>query len=135
MNKIILSGRLTADPEMKNVNGITIASYSLAVQRDFKNKEGKYDTDFFRCQCFNKTAEFAEKYLKKGMKVLIEGRVQLGSYDKDGVKHYTTDVIVATHEFCESKNAAASAPSEGGSKVDMGFMNIPDNLPEEGLPF
>ena len=106
MNEVVLAGRLTADPEVKYTTGqepMAIAMYTLAVQRDFKNKDGKYEADFIRCKAFGKRGEFAEKYLHKGIKIMVKGRLQSGSYDKDGQKHYTTDLIVDKHEFCESK--------------------------------
>lgn len=127
MNVVILMGRLTADPEIKNTDTTTIASYTLAVDRFSKEKA----TDFIRCKAFGKGADFAQQYLKKGMKVSIEGRIQTGSYtNKDGVKVYTTDVIVNSHYFCESKGeatvAAPTAPDD--------FMNVPGNIDEE-CPF
>lgn len=105
MNRIILMGRLTADPDIRECNnGTLVANYSLAV-----NRYGTEDTDFFRCSAFNKGAEFAEKYLHKGMKIAIEGSVQLGSYtDKEGTKVNTCNVIVNSHEFCESKREDTS---------------------------
>lgn len=136
MNSVILSGRLTAAPEIRYTTGaepIAIASYTLAVQRDFKNNEGNYDADFIRCTAFGKRAEFAEKYLKKGMKILVEGRLQTGSYEKDGVKHFTTDLMVNKHEFCESRSAAAATESTApaASDVPAGFQAVED----DDIPF
>lgn len=136
MNSVILSGRLTAAPEIRYTTGaepIAIASYTLAVQRDFKNNEGNYDADFIRCTAFGKRAEFAEKYLKKGMKILVEGRLQTGSYEKDGVKHFTTDLMVNKHEFCESRSAAAATESTApaASGVPAGFQAVED----DDIPF
>lgn len=136
MNSVILSGRLTAAPEIRYTTGaepIAIASYTLAVQRDFKNNEGNYDADFIRCTAFGKRAEFAEKYLNKGMKILVEGRLQTGSYEKDGVKHYTTDLMVNKHEFCESRSAAAATESAApaASGVPAGFQAVED----DDIPF
>ena len=114
MTTVILSGRLTANPDVRNVQGQDIATYTLAVDR--RSKEQK--ADFFRCVCWEKKAEFAEKYLQKGTKILVTGHLQTGSYtDKDGKKVYTTDVIVDNHEFCEAKQAA---------KQDEGFISADD---------
>lgn len=105
MNKWFGIGRLCGEPEMNtDKNGNTVARYRLAVNRDFK-KDGQPDADFLNCVTFGKTADFVAKYLHKGSKVAVEGRIQTGSYDKDGVKHFTTDIVVERHEFCESKNA------------------------------
>ena len=144
MNKVILMGRLTRDPEVRYSQGenqTAIARYSLAVNRRFK-REGDPEADFINCVAFGKQAEFAEKYLKKGTKMTITGRIQTGSYtNKDGVKVYTTDVIVEEQEFAESKAAAenhaaassAPQPVPQQNQAD-GFMNIPDGIDEE-LPF
>ena len=150
MNKVILMGRLTRDPEVRYAQGdspLAIARYSLAVdRRQARNNNGDEQTaDFINCVAFGRTAEFAEKYLRKGTKIAVTGRIQTGSYtNKDGVKVYTTEVVVEEHEFAESKNASAgneggfgnggyasSAPSQGAGD---GFMNIPDGIDEE-LPF
>lgn len=136
MNKVILMGRLTRDPEVRysqGGNGTAVARYSLAVDRRFK-RDGEADTDFINCVVFGNGAEFAEKYLHKGTKIAITGRIQTGSYtDKDGKKVYTTDVIVEEQEFAESKasNSDNAAPQQ--TSYD-GFMNIPDGIDEE-LPF
>jgi len=144
MNKVILMGRLTRDPEVRYAQGessLAIARYSLAVDRRFK-KPGEQDADFITCVCFGKTAEFAEKYLKQGTKIAVTGRIQTGSYtNKEGQKVYTTEVIVEDHEFAESKASGGSdsgyqqtsrpAPSQAAGD---GFMNIPDGIDEE-LPF
>ena len=144
MNKVILMGRLTRDPEVRYSQGenqTAIARYSLAVNRRFK-REGDPEADFINCVAFGKQAEFAEKYLKKGTKMTITGRIQTGSYtNKDVVKVYTTDVIVEEQEFAESKAAAenhaaaspAPQPAPQQNQAD-GFMNIPDGIDEE-LPF
>lgn len=132
MNKTILSGRLTADPEVRYTTGhepMEVAVYTLAVQRNFKNKDGNYDADFIRCRCFGKRAEFAERYLHKGMKIIVEGRLQTGSYDKDGVKHYTTDLIVNSHEFCESKKDDNSYSSNHNTGIPEGFSAVDDDIP------
>lgn len=146
MNKVILMGRLTRDPEVRYSQGenpLAIARYSLAVDRRYNrgNQDGP-TADFISCVAFGKNGEFAEKYLRKGTKILVEGRIQTGSYtNKDGVKVYTTDIVVESQEFAESKNASGTsgagtvpAANEGGY-VDPGdgFMNIPDGIEE--LPF
>ena len=114
MNKVILIGRLVADPEVINTKtGTAVARYKLAVDRH-RNKEGQQEADFISCVAWDSRAEFAARYLHKGIKIAVEGRIQTGSYEKDGVKHYTTDIVVERHEFCESKSAAqttASAPA------------------------
>lgn len=105
MNKWLGIGRLCNEPEMiYTQSGAAIAKYRLAVNRDFK-KEGQPEADFLNCISFGKAAEFAKTYLHKGMKVAVEGHIQTGSYDKDGVRHYTTDIIVDRHEFCERRDA------------------------------
>lgn len=109
MNKVILSGRLCADPELRHTqNDTAVCSYRLAVEREYK-KEGQPEVDFISCTAWRNSAEFAAKYLRKGMKILIEGSILSGSYEKDGQTIYTTDVIVNRHEFCEKK---ASSDSE-----------------------
>ena len=111
MNKVILMGRLVREPEIRysqNEKATAIARYTLAVDRKFK-REGEQDTDFINCTAFGKNAEFAEKYLRQGIKILVEGRIQTGSYtNRDGIKVYTTDVIIESCEFAESKNASGS---------------------------
>lgn len=138
MNKVILMGRLTRDPEVRYTQGdnaMAIARYSLAVDRRFK-RDGEPDADFINCVAFGKSGEFAEKYLKKGTKVAVVGRIQTGSYtNKDGQKVYTTDVVVEEQEFAESKNSGSSDNNQSApANKDMGFMNIPDGIDEE-LPF
>ena len=112
MNKVIIIGRFTRDPEIKystGENATATARFSLAVNRRFKNKEGNYDADFINCVAFGKTAEFIEKYFTKGMAIGITGRIQTGSYtNKEGQKVYTTDVVVEETEFVDSKNKGAS---------------------------
>lgn len=139
MNKVLLMGRLTRDPEVRYTQGdssTAVARYSLAVDRRFK-REGEQTADFINCVTFGKGAEFAEKYLRQGTKILIVGRIQTGSYmNRDGVKVYTTDVVVEEQEFAESKashdNGNASEPQNTSS--GDGFTNIPDGIDEE-LPF
>lgn len=127
MNVVMLMGRLTAEPEITRGNSI-FARYTLAVDRRV-SKEGEQTADFIRCVTFGKSAEFVEKYLSKGMKIAIDGRIQTGSYtNKDGVKVYTTDVVVNNHYFCESGKGASVQNN------DEGFENIPDGI-DEDLPF
>lgn len=126
---MILIGRLTADPEIRQTNsGKTVASYRMAVDRNVKT-EGQPEADFINCTAWGKTGEFAEKYLHKGMKIAVEGRIQTGSYEKDGVKHYTTDIIVDRHEFCESKRSADSGcyaePAQGFTEIDDDGSDLP----------
>jgi len=146
MNKVILMGRLTRDPEVRysaGDNAMAIARFSLAVDRRRRANGGadEQTADFINCVSFGKQAEFAEKYLRKGTKLLVTGRIQTGSYtNKDGVKVYTTDVVVEEQEFAESKaNAdnsgyASAAPAPAPQSAGDGFMNIPDGIDEE-LPF
>ena len=144
MNKVILMGRLTRDPDVRYSTGDetrAIARYTLAVDRRMRRdaQNGDQQTaDFIGCVAFGKSAEFAEKYLHKGTKICVTGRIQTGSYtNKDGQKVYTTDVVVEDQEFAESKNAASSEshPMESApSGAADGFMNIPEGINEE-LPF
>ena len=145
MNKVILMGRLTRDPEVRYSQGeqaTAIARYTLAVDRRFRRDGDQQTADFIGCVAFGRLGEFAEKYLRKGTKVVVTGRIQTGSYtNKDGQRVYTTDVIVEECEFAESKNsggdnsgfAPADRPSPSSAAGD-GFMNIPDGIDEE-LPF
>lgn len=144
MNKVILMGRLTRDPEVRYSQGATataIARFSIAVDRRFK-RDGEPDADFINCVAFGRTGEFIERYGHKGTKFVVEGRIQTGSYtNKDGVKVYTTEVVVENQEFAESKNAqgnggyanAGQSASPAPMPADDGFMNIPDGIEE--LPF
>ena len=144
MNKVILMGRLTRDPEVRygGANNSAVARFSLAVDRRFKREGDEQTADFINCVAFGKTAEFIEKYAKKGTKFVVEGRIQTGSYtNKDGQKVYTTDVVCESVEFAESKSTSSnnSANSAAGSSAPTedpgdGFMNIPDGIDEE-LPF
>lgn len=143
MNRVILMGRLVRDPEIRYSQGeksTAVAKYSLAVPRKFK-RDGDQECDFINCVAFGKLGEFSEKYLRKGVKIAIVGRIQTGSYtNKDGQKVYTTDVVVEEQEFAESKNASAAnentQPDPAPSPRDLGdgFMSIPDGIDEE-LPF
>ena len=148
MNKVILMGRLTRDPEVRysqGENATAVARYTLAVDRrqSRNNQNGEQTADFIQCVAFGRSGEFAEKYFRKGTKVAITGRIQTGSYtNKDGVRVYTTDIVVEEQEFAESKNSSGSdggytgntnrAPEPSGA--GDGFMNIPDGIDEE-LPF
>ena len=141
MNRVILCGRLTREPEVRysqTANGsMAVARYTLAVDRKFK-KEGEQNADFINCIAFGKSGEFAEKYFFKGIKIAISGRIQTGSYtNRDGQRVYTTDVVVEEQEFCESKqNQQSSGIIQPNSNVDSnGFMSIPDGVEDEGLPF
>lgn len=141
MNKVILMGRLTRDPEIRysqSENPIAIARYALAVDRRFK-KDNEQSADFVNCLCFGKLAEHVEKYYHQGLKVTISGRIQTGNYtNKDGVKVYTTEVVVEEQEFAESKSSqqANNQPQQNQQAAtgSDGFMNIPDGIDEE-LPF
>ena len=151
MNKVILMGRLTRDPDVRYSNGkqaTAVARFTLAVDRRVARRDGEQTADFIGCVAFGRTAEFVEKYFRQGLKVIVTGRIQTGSYtNKEGQKVYTTDVVVEDQEFAESKNSAAS--NDGGyngggynsaparpqpAAATDGFMNIPDGIDEE-LPF
>lgn len=148
MNKVILMGRLTRDPEIRyasNENNTCIANYTLAVDRRFKRQGDEQTADFIRCVAMGRGGEFAEKYLHQGTKIVVEGRIQTGSYtNKDGQKIFTTDVLVESQEFAESKAATqngsggqSAPPAQSGAANNSnndGFMNIPDAIEEE-LPF
>ena len=153
MNKVILMGRLTRDPEVRysaGNNSMAVARYTLAVDRRFR-RDGESSADFIGCVAFGRSAEFAEKYLRQGTKIVVTGRIQTGSYtNRDGQKVYTTDVVVEDQEFAESKAAASESgmmrqsapspmaaspmPSPAQASSADGFMNIPDGIDEE-LPF
>ena len=135
MNKTVLIGRATKDPDIRYSQGeqsMAIARFSLAVDRRFKRDGDNQNTDFISCVSFGKTAEFIEKYVFKGTKIAVEGRIQTGSYtNNDGNKVYTTDVVVEQVEFAESKTDSKSAAKESNDD----FMNVADGLDDEGLPF
>ncbi len=143
MNKVILMGRLTREPEVRysaGDNSTEIARYTLAVDRRFR-REGEQTADFISCVAFGRAAEFAEKYLQRGIKIVVTGRIQTGSYtNRDGQKIYTTDVIVEDQEFAESKSANELRGSRENNTRQQattgsdGFMNIPEGIDEE-LPF
>lgn len=133
MNKFIGAGRLTADPEIRSsTDGMMVGKYTIAIDRRGKDNEA----DFIRIVTFGKAAEFASKYFKKGMKVLVTGHIQTGSYTKeDGSKVYTTDIIAEDQEFCEKKQTEQSTAEAAALPTDAdGFMNVPDGIMEE-LPF
>jgi single-strand DNA-binding protein len=135
MNLVVLCGRLTRDPEVRygGQNNTAVARFTLAVDRKFK-RDNEPSADFINCIAFGKLGEFAEKYLHKGVKLIVTGAIQTGSYtDKDGKKVYTTDVIVNNTEFAESRSSQQSE-QKPTVKSDDGFMNIPDGIDEE-LPF
>lgn len=147
MNRVVLMGRLTRDPEVRYSQGenqMAVARFTIAVDRRFK-RDGEQTADFISCVAFGKTAEFMEKYIKQGTKICVDGRIQTGSYtNREGQKVYTTDVVVENAEFAESKAAAEAnagtykAPSHQPAPlqaVSEGFMNIADGLEDEGLPF
>lgn len=142
MNKAVLMGRLTKDPDVRytqDAQPMCIARYTLAVDRRGK-KDGQQTADFISCVAFGKAGEFTEKYLHKGMKICVAGRIQTGSYTRqDGTKVYTTDVVVEGQEFCEGRSANDvahnySTPAPDQSSAIDGFMNIPEGIDEE-LPF
>ena len=146
MNKVILMGRLTRDPEVRysqGENATAVARYTLAVDRRFNRNNDEQTADFINCVAFGRSGEFAEKYLHKGTKIAVTGRIQTGSYtNRDGVKVYTTDVVVEEQEFAESKNSSGNDGGFAGNAnrapepmgAGDGFMNIPDGIDEE-LPF
>jgi len=142
MNKVVLMGRLTRDPDVRYTQGenpIAIANFTLAVDRRRTSADGQREADFISCVAFRKQAEFAEKYLNQGTKVALSGSIQTGSYNnKDGTKVKTTEVIVDEIEFAESKAAgqkSKEASTTQNADSGEGFLNIPDGVEDEGLPF
>ena len=140
MNKVILMGRLTRDAEIRYSQGesaTAIARFSLAVDRRFRRDGDDQNTDFINCVAFGRTAEFLERFGRKGTKFVLEGRIQTGSYtNKDGQRIYTTDVIVDEQKFADAKRDGAESSHYGASSpIGDGFMNIPDGVEDEGLPF
>ena len=156
MNRVILMGRLTRDPEVRYSQGerqMAIARYTLAVDRRGRRGQGgdnEQTADFIPCVAFDRAAEFAEKYFRQGMRVCVEGRIQTGSYtNRDGQRVYTTEVILDNQEFAQNRSEkgegsgapasygrpAAPARPEPASASPDGFMNIPDGVEDEGLPF
>lgn len=150
MNKVILMGRLVKEPEVRYSQGaepIAVARYTLAVNRRFK-RQGEPEADFINCVAFGKTGEFAEKYFKKGQLVAITGRLQVRSWDKDGERRYTTEVIIEEQHFAESKNSQPAAAEQGrkdtgegkaakenGQAPADGFYPINEGVEDEDLPF
>ena len=140
MNKVILMGRLTRDPEVRysqSAEPVAISRFSLAVDRRYK-RDGEPDADFINCVAFGKTGEFVEKYFRKGQRVAVEGRLQVRSYDKDGVKQWSTEVVVENNYFADSKvqgeqtQAAVTTPQDA---YDSGFTGQGEPIEEEDLPF
>lgn len=141
MNKVILMGRLTRNPEIRYSQGekpTAVGRYTIAIDRRFRRDGDAQTADFINCVAFGRQAEFAEKYLRKGIKIAIVGRIQTGSYtNRDGQKVYTTDVVVEEQEFAESKSSSKEMDSSMDSPIQNdsdGFMNLPDGIEEE-LPF
>lgn len=138
MNKVILMGRLTRDPEVRysqSSEPVAVARYTLAVNRRFKRKD-EPEADFIPCVALGKSGEFAEKHFRKGQLVGVIGRLQVRSWeDKEGKKHWTTEVIIEEQHFAESKNSQAAAPKEGGQAPADGFYPINEGVEDEDLPF
>lgn len=146
MNRVILMGRLTRDPEVRYSQGersMAIARYTLAVDRRGRRGQDssaeQQTADFINCVAFDRAAEFAEKYFRQGMRVLVSGRIQTGSYvNQEGRKVYTTDIVLDDQEFADSKGASGRGPEQRqvqGADIGDGFMSIPDGIEDEGLPF
>ena len=144
MNRAILMGRLTRDPEVRYTSGeksMAVARYTLAVDRRGRgNNSGEQTADFINIVAFDKAGEFAERYFRQGMRVLVSGRIQTGSYtNKEGQKVYTTDIVVDSQEFADSKGAGSGSGSGSSAAPSApmgdGFINIPDGVEDEGLPF
>ena len=146
MNRVILMGRLTKDPDIRYTQGersMAIARYTLAVDRRGRRGQDssaeQQTADFINCVAFDRAAEFAEKYFRQGMRVLVSGRIQTGSYvNQEGRKVYTTDIVLDDQEFADSKVASGRGPEQRqvqGADIGEGFMSIPDGIEDEGLPF
>ena len=145
MNRVILMGRLTKDPDIRYTQGersMAIARYTLAVDRRGRRGQDNAEqqtADFINCVAFDRAAEFAEKYFRQGMRVLVSGRIQTGSYvNQEGRKVYTTEIILDDQEFADSKGASGRGPEQRqvqGTDIGDGFMSIPDGIEDEGLPF
>ena len=146
MNRAILMGRLTKDPDIRYTKGersMAVARYTLAVdrrgRRNQDNTSDQQTADFINCVAFDRAAEFTERYFRQGMRVLVSGRIQTGSYvNQEGRKVYTTDIILDDQEFADSKGASGRGPEQRqvqGADIGDGFMNIPDGVEDEGLPF
>ena len=138
MNKIILVGRLTRDPELRRMNnGSAVANFAVAVNRNFKNREGNYDADFFNCVAYRNSAEFISKYFKKGNMILVEGRLQNRSYDaQDGTKRYVTEVITENVEFVGGRNENSNSAMNNNfdSYMDAPAPDPMDSMPEYDIP-
>lgn len=136
MNKVVLMGRITRDIDVRQAGETSVARFTVAVDRQVRKdaNNGQPTADFIGCVAFGKTAEFVSKYFGKGMKIALDGRIQTGSYEKDGQKVYTTDIIAEHVEFCESKNGGRNS-GQATTQQNEGFMNIPDGVEDEGLPF
>lgn len=144
MNTVILMGRLTRDPEVRYTSGersMAVARYTLAVDRRGRNNSGDQQTaDFINIVAFDKAGEFAERYFRQGMRVLVSGRIQTGNYtNREGQKVYTTEIVVNSQEFADSKGTGSGSGSGSSATPSApmgdGFMNIPDGVEDEGLPF
>ena len=135
MNKVVLVGRLTRDPEVRtNSSGVSSARFTVAVNRNYRNRDGQYDADFVSCVAFRNTAEFIGKFFKKGSMIGLEGRIQTGSYDaQDGTKRYTTDVAVDNVEFVGGRNEGGAMPSNN-SFADISSSAPIDVMPEYDIP-
>lgn len=134
MNRVILTGRLGADPELKQTqSGVSVCQFRLAVERKFKNADGKRETDWINIVAWRNTAEFCARYLQKGAKIGVEGMIQTRSYDaQDGSKRYATEVVADSVEFCESKQSAAQGGQAQNSSMPAGFVEVDDS---DELPF
>ena len=134
MNKVILMGRLTRDPEVRIAqDGTQVVHYTIAVDRSYRGQDGQTTTDFIDITAFQRRGDFARNYFRKGMRVAVNGALQTGSYtNKDGKKVYTWCVAVARHEFAEDKKDRAEAPKE---EAEEGFLSVPDSVIDEELPF
>lgn len=138
MNKVVLVGRLTRDVELReNEGGTKIARFNVAVSRNYKNKEGKYDADFISCVAYRNTAEFVEKYFHKGDGIIVEGRIQTGSYEKDGEKKYITDIVVENVEYNGKAKEGTSEDVENAADITSTYDNLDKevSLSDEDLPF
>ena len=140
INRVVLVGRLTRDPELrKTQSGTSVCSFTMAVGRRVST-QGQPDADFINCVVFGKSAEFTERYFRQGMRVLVSGRIQTGNYtNREGQKVYTTEIVVNSQEFADSKGAGSGSGSGSSATPSApmgdGFMNIPDGVEDEGLPF
>lgn len=140
MNKVILMGRLARDPEVRYSQGersMAIARYTLAIDQRKTQQNTDPGADFINCVAFDRAGEFAEKYFRQGLRVLVSGHLQTGSYvNRDGQKVYTTDVIIESQEFADGKrDGSGNSPRSGGSRSGDDFMDVPEGVEDEGLPF